>query len=208
MSARPAVASDELIVVPIVVANAPISYGAFELTVGIDPNVPDAEMLLDQVTEAGYDGIDLGPVGYLGRGEILQERLGERGLGLAGGYLELPYTDRTQLASAMSSLDELLSVFDAVPDSYPRHGRRSPTPAPPAVARIRAVPRRTASTAGRRVSGVASQKGWRASPTAAASAAMSRPSTTRPGPTSRPRGRSSGCSSYPTSGSAWTPAIS
>ena len=119
MSARPAVASDEPLVASIVVANAPISYGAFELTVGIDPNVPDAVTLLDQVAEAGYEGIDLGPVGYLGQGEVLQERLGERGFGLAGGYLELPYTDRTQLADAMSSLDELLTVFDAVPDSSP-----------------------------------------------------------------------------------------
>ena len=40
----------------IVVANAPISYGAFELTVGIDPNVPDASMVLDEVSAAGYAG--------------------------------------------------------------------------------------------------------------------------------------------------------
>ena len=43
------------------VANAPISYGAFELTVGIDPNVPDGEHVLDEVRGAGYAGIDLGP---------------------------------------------------------------------------------------------------------------------------------------------------
>ena len=50
----------------IVVANAPVSYGAFELTVGIDPNVPDGVHVLDEVAGAGYGGIDLGPVGYLG----------------------------------------------------------------------------------------------------------------------------------------------
>jgi len=47
----------------IYVANAPVSYGAFELTVGINPNVPDGTALLDAVAAAGYDGIDLGPVG-------------------------------------------------------------------------------------------------------------------------------------------------
>src|SRR5213075_1319112 len=52
----------------IVVANAPVSYGAFELTVGIDPNVPDGVQVLDEVAAAGYGGIDLGPVGYLGNG--------------------------------------------------------------------------------------------------------------------------------------------
>ena len=59
----------------IVVANAPVSYGAFELTVGIDPNVPDGAHVLDEVAGAGYGGIDLGPVGYLGSGAELGERL-------------------------------------------------------------------------------------------------------------------------------------
>ena len=53
------------------IANAPCSYGAFEETVGVDPLVPDALELLDQVTAAGYAGIDLGPVGYLGNVEEL-----------------------------------------------------------------------------------------------------------------------------------------
>ena len=40
----------------VAVANAPVSYGAFEITVGIDPNVPDPLTLLDWVRAAGYDG--------------------------------------------------------------------------------------------------------------------------------------------------------
>ena len=97
----------------IVVANAPVSYGAFELTVGIDPNVPDGLQVLDEVAGAGYAGIDLGPVGYLGRGAELGERLAGRNLGLAGGYLELPYADSEALHQAMPALDELLYAFDA-----------------------------------------------------------------------------------------------
>jgi hypothetical protein len=61
-----------------------VRYGAFEVTVGHDPNVPDGLSVLDQVADAGYAGIDLGPAGYLGRAEVLGERLAERGLGLAG----------------------------------------------------------------------------------------------------------------------------
>ena len=98
----------------IVVANAPVSYGAFELTVGIDPNVLDGVHVLDEVAAAGYAGIDLGPVGYLGTGEELAERLATRQLGLAGAYLELPYADREALRSALPALDEMLDVFDAV----------------------------------------------------------------------------------------------
>lgn len=103
----------------IFVANAPISYGAFELTVGIDPSVPDAETLLDQVAEAGYSGIDLGPVGFLGSGEALRSRLEQRGLGLAGGYIELAFSDHDALSNQLGELDELLDVFEAAPDSHP-----------------------------------------------------------------------------------------
>jgi inosose dehydratase len=97
------------------VANAPISYGAFELTVGVDPAVPDPVDLLDLVVSAGYAGIDLGPVGYLGDGDELGQRLRERELGLAGGYLELPFSDPDRLAATLPGLDALLDVFDRVP---------------------------------------------------------------------------------------------
>jgi inosose dehydratase len=98
----------------IFVANAPVSYGAFEVTMGHDPNVPDGRSVLDQVAEAGYAGIDLGPVGYLGLGEQLGELLAARGLGLAGAYLELPYADHDALKQGLPDLDAMLDTFDAV----------------------------------------------------------------------------------------------
>jgi len=103
----------------IAVANAPVSYGAFELTVGHDPDVPDGITVLDQVAAAGYAGIDLGPVGYLGRGERLGELLAERGLGLAGAYVELPYADHEALERALPELDAILDAFDAVRSYLP-----------------------------------------------------------------------------------------
>jgi inosose dehydratase len=99
---------------PIMIANAPVSYGAFEVTVGHDPNVPDGRSVLDQVAAAGYAGIDLGPVGYLGSGSQLGELLAERGLGLAGAYLELPYANHDALDAMLPDLDALLDTFDAV----------------------------------------------------------------------------------------------
>ena len=104
----------------IVVANAPVSFGAFEITVGIDPNVPDGVQVLDQVKAAGYDGIDLGPAGYLGTTQELESRLRDRHLGLAGGYLELPYSDPASLKPALHELDVLLDMFDAA--GTPVHG--------------------------------------------------------------------------------------
>jgi inosose dehydratase len=96
----------------IAIANAPVSYGAFEMTVGLDPNVPTALDVLDEVAAAGYAGIDLGPVGFLGRGDELRERLASRGLGLVGAYIELPYADPEALQRAMPALDDLLETFD------------------------------------------------------------------------------------------------
>lgn len=98
----------------IVLANAPVSYGAFEITVGIDPNVPDPLTLLDWVRAAGYDGVDLGPVGYLGDVETLPDRLAERGLGLVGGYLELPFSEPERITAELPNLDALLDIFDTV----------------------------------------------------------------------------------------------
>ena len=97
----------------IAVANAPVSYGAFELTVGIDPNVPDGVGVLDEVAAAGYAGIDLGPVGFLGGETELGERLAARKLGLAGAYLELPYSDHDALHVALPALDDVFDTFDA-----------------------------------------------------------------------------------------------
>ena len=103
----------------ITVANAPISYGAFELTVGIDPNVPDGVAILDEVQSAGYAGIDLGPVGYLGDGPVLAERLAQRNLGLAGAYLEFPFTDPDRLPTLYPELDAMLDTFDAIKSVVP-----------------------------------------------------------------------------------------
>jgi inosose dehydratase len=109
----------------IVVANAPVSYGAFELTVGIDPNVPDASMVLDEVAGAGYAAIDLGPAGYFGDRNTLAGALESRGLALCGGFFELPFSDPGAMQGAMRGLDELLDLFDAVP---PADGAFKPKP--------------------------------------------------------------------------------
>jgi inosose dehydratase len=97
------------------VANAPCSYGAFEFTVGIDPNVPDGLAVLDHVAGAGYAGIDLGPVGYLGANGELHDRLAERGLGLAGGYVPLPFSDPAAFAAEVGYLDSMLDLLDTLP---------------------------------------------------------------------------------------------
>jgi inosose dehydratase len=108
----------------IVVANAPVSYGAFELTVGILPDVPDGSEVLDEVASAGYAGVDLGPLGYFGYGQELAGNLARYGLALAGGFFELPFSDPEKMPAATRELDTLLDAFDAV------GGGEAPRPRP------------------------------------------------------------------------------
>ena len=93
------------------VANAPVSYGAFELTVGVLPNVPGPDRVLDAIAVAGYDGTELGPLGYLGRGDVLRDRLGSRNLALAGAFVELRFGDGDY--SALEATLDLLDGLDA-----------------------------------------------------------------------------------------------
>jgi inosose dehydratase len=94
------------------VANAPVSYGAFEITVGIHPNVPAPEVVLDAIAAAGYAGVDLGPYGYFGEGPALVESLHSRGLELSGGFLEIPFSIPDEHDQGMRELDRLLDVLD------------------------------------------------------------------------------------------------
>lgn len=98
----------------ILVAAAPVSFGAFEVTVGIDPHVPDGVAVLDAVAAAGYAGIDLGPPGYLGGDGELRHRLRSRQLFLAGGYHAMPFADPAAMDEAMLGLHRLLDSFDRV----------------------------------------------------------------------------------------------
>jgi inosose dehydratase len=105
------------------VANAPVSYGAFELTVGVLPNVPGPEEVLDAIAGAGYAGTELGPLGYLGQGSLLHDRLERRSLELAGAFVQVRFgeDDFAELGAVLDVLDG----FDAKPvlsDAGPRDG--------------------------------------------------------------------------------------
>ncbi len=94
------------------VANAPCSYGAFEITVGVLPNVPEAEQVLAAIAAAGYEGTELGPPGYLGKGESLGERLERNGLLLAGGYIPIRFSEPEHWDDDLAAMAATLDLFD------------------------------------------------------------------------------------------------
>jgi inosose dehydratase len=99
---------------PVSVAGAPVSFGVFEMT-PVGSETVSSDSMLTALADAGYEGIDLGPVGYLGEGAALTDALERRGLALAGGWVQLPFTEDAFEAS-VGELDRALEVFAAAPD--------------------------------------------------------------------------------------------
>jgi inosose dehydratase len=95
------------------VANAPCSYGAFEITVGVLPDVPDAEAVLAAIAAAGYEGTELGPPGYLGSLESLRERFERHGLALVGGYIPIRFSEPEHWEEDLLAMDATLELFAA-----------------------------------------------------------------------------------------------
>jgi len=92
------------------VANAPLSYGAFEYTVGTEFAVPDPVAVLEAIGAAGYEGTDLGPPGYLGEGDELAERLAANRLQIVGGFVPLRFSEEEE---DVTGLEHTLDLFDA-----------------------------------------------------------------------------------------------
>jgi len=95
------------------VANAPLSYGAFEMTVGTSFPVPEPEAVLAAIAGAGYSGTDLGPPGYLGEGEALAERLGDAGLEVVGGFVPMRFSEPERWEEGLAGLRQTLDLFAA-----------------------------------------------------------------------------------------------
>ena len=95
------------------VGNAPLSYGAFEVTVGVYPNVPGPDELLAEIASADYEGTELGPPGYLGKGDALRDRLERNGLALTGGWCPVRFSEPEHLDEDLEALGRTLDLFDA-----------------------------------------------------------------------------------------------
>lgn len=109
------------------VANAPVNFGIYSP----DDAPLTATELLTGLAEAGYDGIDSGPIGYLGTGEELAANLAAAGLGLAGGWVDLRYHDEAGWQADLAGLDAALDAFTSVPVPDPAFAPRPTLACPP-----------------------------------------------------------------------------
>jgi inosose dehydratase len=114
------------------VANAPVNFGIY----AADASPIGADELLAGLAGAGYAGIDSGPIGYLGGGRTLAERLDRHGMGLAGGWVDLRFADPDGFAEDLAGLDAALDVFAAAPVGDARFAPRPTLACPPDPARF------------------------------------------------------------------------
>jgi inosose dehydratase len=95
------------------VANAPLSYGAFEITVGTEFTVPEPEEVLGAIGDAGYAGTDLGPPGYYGEGDELRRRLEANALDIVGGFVPVRFSEPDHWDEDLAGLHHTLDLFVA-----------------------------------------------------------------------------------------------
>ncbi len=105
------------------IAGAPVSFGLFALGDAAGGVLPGPDELCTVLMRHDYSGVDLGPLGYLGRGAELRQRLDRYGLDLAGGWVDLPFSDDRLFPASLHALDAALDAFAWAPT-----GRRAPLP--------------------------------------------------------------------------------
>jgi inosose dehydratase len=98
------------------IASAPCSFGVDEV-VRDDAWMPGADEMLDWMLGIGYEGTELGPPGYLGRGAEARERLCRRGLALVGAFLPQHFSRADRAEADREWLREQVTLLrEAAPE--------------------------------------------------------------------------------------------
>ncbi|MEO9174990.1 MAG: hypothetical protein ABI317_05700, partial [Gaiellales bacterium] len=77
--------------------NAPVSFGVYGQPIETIPDL--AERMLDAVAEAGYQGCELGPPGFLGAPDETAARFASRGLEAIGVYAPVHFAASDELVA-------------------------------------------------------------------------------------------------------------
>lgn len=75
--------------------------------------MPGPEEVVTAIAEAGYEGTELGPPGYLGAGDVLRGRLEQAGLVLAGGFIPVRLSEPDHWAEDLAAMGRTLDLFEA-----------------------------------------------------------------------------------------------
>src|SRR5205807_9348752 len=76
-------------------------------------NVPGPDEVVRAIADAGYEGTELGPPGFLGVGEVLRDRLQRAGLALAGGFIPFRFSEPRYRQDDLAAMARTLDLFEA-----------------------------------------------------------------------------------------------
>ena len=91
----------------------------FEITID-RPGLPDGEELARVMSEAGYEGTELGPPGYFGQGPEVGRMLAGHGLELMGSFLPLRFSRPEGFEQNLAAMESALDTLDAAAGDGPK----------------------------------------------------------------------------------------
>lgn len=101
---------------PLAVGNAPLSWGVFD---GEDETNPPWGTVLDEIAEAGYDRLELGPIGFLPEDvDVLAPALEERGLALLAGFVYEDLHDPAQRQRVLATARRVCPIIASLGGRY------------------------------------------------------------------------------------------
>ena len=108
------------------IASAPCCWGVDDVN---NPNLPPWQKVLDEAAQAGYQGMELGPYGYL---PLAQGRLGEmleeRGLKVVAGTIFDDLVDPANRYSLIRQTHEICTFLKQLPELPSQPGKDYPAP--------------------------------------------------------------------------------
>lgn len=94
------------------IGNAPCSWG---VEFAADPRNPDWITVLNECQQAGYKGIELGPVGFMPENsELLSDALSERELEIIGGVVFRPFHDANAWDNVLDGAERTCKALKAL----------------------------------------------------------------------------------------------
>lgn len=107
-------------------ANAPCSWGVEDPA---NPYIPTWERVLDEVAEAGYKGIELGPYGYFPQDpELVSKALDDRGLKIIGGTLFDDMVSKDNLPALIKKAEDICELISQLPKEQAESKDKMPPP--------------------------------------------------------------------------------
>jgi inosose dehydratase len=98
------------------IGNAPLSWGVFE---GDADTNPPWRTVLDEIVEAGYRRLELGPIGFLPEDlDVLRNALATRGLSLTAGFVYEHMHDPAQRDVVLRNTRRVGRILDALGARY------------------------------------------------------------------------------------------